>query len=118
MFSAFASAAAAAAGFISPTPAPVPDITANNDIKTRAALDAAYAALPRNYRLQSATPVKTIRFLVFGCQGNAKEAQKYNAQLMNQLVQESKTTDSPILFAIGAGDNAYDEGMKSPADSI
>lgn len=76
-----------------------------------AAKTAAYATSPRTYILETPPLGQKINFLVFGCQGNAKEEQKRTAALMNQMAKEVKAD-----FYIVLGDNFYDEGVATPDD--
>lgn len=56
-------------------------------------------------------PQDTLRFFVFGCQGNAKEAQRKVAELLYIIAKDpSKKPD----FILILGDNFYDFGIRSP----
>lgn len=93
------------------------DASVNNEAQAiNAARTAAYSAEHRSYTLIPGRPVKKIKFLVFGCQGNAAKEQHDVAKLMGQLVTESRTSvNSAAQAAEHAPLMAASEAAKSPA---
>ncbi|RDI46912.1 metallophosphoesterase [Aquicella lusitana] len=55
-----------------------------------------------------------LRFLVIGCQGNAKDSQK---KVAKQLAEFIKKTGRRPDFILITGDNIYDSGASSPDDT-
>lgn len=81
------------------------DSPAYSQEQVAAAKVAAYAASPHTYEIILANPDKKVSFLVFGCQGNAKEAQKRVAILMDQMVKISQPAKSSPTAASAAIDD-------------
>ncbi len=70
---------------------------------------------PRSQFLRQANPTQEpgLLFFVVGCQGNAKEAQKEVAKLMEKITSEQLPD-----FLLFLGDNFYDYGVDSPDSEV
>ncbi len=77
---------------------------------------AALAAIPRVYKIKEAAANKdgNLRFLVFGCHGDAKTKQKQVAELLEKIAADPK--QSPPDFILILGDNFYDDGVATADD--
>lgn len=69
---------------------------------------------PRSYKLQIPDYLNgdKVRIFVLGCQGEASDAQKQVAALMNTVAQDKE----PLVIMV-VGDNLYDAGAQSALDS-
>ena len=76
---------------------------------------AALATKPRVYKIKEAGGKEgNLRFLVFGCHGDARETQKKVAKLMEEIAADPKKR--PPDFILILGDNFYDYGISSADD--
>jgi len=68
---------------------------------------------PRVYTLLNHNS-NTLRFFVFGCQGDPGEAQNKVAELMNKLIADHPEQKPDFIIILG--DNVYPDGVKTPND--
>jgi len=88
------------------------DINAKSKLNPSEALLAAKEIGPRVYKLFNHNS-DTLRFFVFGCQGDPGEAQNKVAELLNSTAADPAQRPD---FIIILGDNVYPDGVNSPID--